>query len=284
MGKGGGRLKKTLLASTAYSKSKDRTKLHTTAKGSAAVAKPHPTPKLARKLANARPPYSHHQSILLVGEGNFSFANALLSTVYVQAPENMTATSFDSLDVVHEKYPDAEAFIENLTESGALVLHDVDASKLSKTKSLKGRKFDVIAFNFPHVGAGIKDQDRNIMENQKLIASFITSALAFLEPNGEIHIALKDSHPYTNWNIKMLAANQGLCLKSKTPFIPSMYPGYTHRRTIGFDERVSTDDNADLKRGSGEGGVGNCFTFVFWRLELAQKQSQKKGKDGNESD
>ncbi|KAJ3227848.1 hypothetical protein HDU81_006428 [Chytriomyces hyalinus] len=294
MAKKGGRLKNTLLKSTAYTKNKNakgqiiaqvKKGPSMIAKKDAVTAAPQPLPK---KRGNVKPPYSHHQTMLLVGEGNFSFANSLISNIYVEAPENMTATSFDTLEVVKEKYPDAEVILNNLEESGVTLFHGVDASNISKCKPLKGKKFDIIVFNFPHVGAGIKDQDRNIMANQELIAGFFKSALQHLNPNGEIHIALKNSHPYTNWNIKLLASNQDLCMKSKTPFIPSMYPGYAHRRTIGFDDRISTTENEDLMRGAGAdaaAGISNCFTFAFWRLELARKQSQKKQQvDGNESE
>ncbi|KAI9346205.1 hypothetical protein BDR26DRAFT_856034 [Obelidium mucronatum] len=190
----------------------------------------------------------------------------------------MTATSYDTEEVVREKYPDAQSHITPLVESGVKVIHGVDAANLNKTKALKGKTFDVIVFNFPHVGLGIKDQDRNILANQELISAYFESALEHLNPAGEIHIALKNSHPYTQWNIKTLASNHGLSMRAKTPFIPeTMYPLYTHRRTIGFDEKLSTTDNEDLKRG-GPGDIINCFTFAFWRVEFARKQSESKKK------
>ncbi|KAJ3060814.1 hypothetical protein HDU98_003229, partial [Podochytrium sp. JEL0797] len=93
------------------------------------------------------------------------------------------------------------------------------------------------------------------------------------------HIALKNSHPYTLWNIKLLAANHSLSMRAKTPFIPeTMYPLYVHRRTIGFDEKRSTSENEDLKRGVVEEGRVNCFTFAFWRVEDARLQTEGKKK------
>ncbi|KAJ3291454.1 hypothetical protein HDU79_002384 [Rhizoclosmatium sp. JEL0117] len=263
-------LKKTLLASSAF-----QPKSKIAKKGGPVVAQSNAPKKL--KNRNVRVPYSHDETMLLVGEGNFSFSNSLLSTIYVQAPENMTSTSYDSEEVVHEKYPDAKSHLTPLIESGVKVFHGVDARDLGKTKALKGKTFDVIVFNFPHVGLGIKDQDRNVMANQDLISGFFESALKFLKPSGEIHIAIKNSVPYTLWNIKTLGANHGLSLRTKTPFVPeTMYPLYAHRRTIGFDERLSTDDNEDLKRGAGD--LVNCFTFAFWRKEYAQKQAESKQK------
>lgn len=34
-----------------------------------------------------------------------------------------------------------------------------------------------------------------------------------------------------------------------------LYPGYSHRRTIGFDNKISTDGNVDIERGA--------VTYVF---------------------
>ncbi|KAJ3102279.1 hypothetical protein HK100_004393 [Physocladia obscura] len=219
-------------------------------------------------------------------EGNFSFAQSLLTNYYLESPENITATSYDSADIVHAKYPDAHTILENLTESGCAVLHSVDGTNLPKVKALKGKRFDFIVFNFPHIGQGIKDQERNIQANQAMLAQFFQSAISFLNPSGEIHVSLKDSYPYTAWNIKLLASRAEMSLRQRVPFLPEiMYPGYVHRRTIGFDDVLSSDANADLKRGPGivDDHVVNCFTFCFWRTEMARKQATGKNKNGSNS-
>jgi 25S rRNA (uracil2634-N3)-methyltransferase len=100
-------------------------------------------------------PFGASDRILLIGEGNFSFAVALLQPL---APlehlpaANITATALDTEKECHAKYPDAAENVRVLRETGAQVLFGVDATKLEKTSALKGKVFDRIVWNFPHAG------------------------------------------------------------------------------------------------------------------------------------
>ncbi|KAF9976295.1 hypothetical protein BGZ65_007896 [Modicella reniformis] len=203
------------------------------------------------------PPYNEHDTILLVGEANFSFAKCLTLEI-LNRGDTITATTLDSFD------------------AGVTVLYGVDATKLSKIKSFKGKRFTKIVFNFPHAGAGIKDQDRNVVSNQKLLRAFFESAADFLTDKdlgdskpGEILVTIKTGQPYDLWNIKKLATGTGL-LGSKTtyPFRPEQYPGYEHRRTIGFKQGVSQSGNAEVEN-------KNPKTFVFVKI-LAKEADMAK--------
>ena len=143
-------------------------------------------------------PFNSTDKILLIGEGNFSFARALLSTL---PPSNITATAYDSEEACYAKYPEAETIVQGLREKGVEVVFDVDATKLEKVGGWKGskRKWDRVVWNFPHagmlsalvlcvalfnigcwVGKGIADQDRNILTHQILILGFLRSIKPFL--------------------------------------------------------------------------------------------------------
>ena len=144
-------------------------------------------------------PFKPTDKILLIGEGNFSFARALIvdppSSLEHLVPANVTATSYDSEDACFSKYPEAEAIVSIIRQRGAEVLFGIDATKLQKHPILKGRRWDRIVWNFPHAGMrlvdgsdamsdslslvkgkGISDQDRNILSNQRLILDFLRSA------------------------------------------------------------------------------------------------------------
>jgi hypothetical protein len=117
------------------------------------------TGKGTAKVQNPRPstvPFKESDRILLIGEGNFSFAVALLQ--HPPAPlehlpsANITATALDTEEECHTKYPDAEQNVRALREKGTQVLFGVDATKLEKTPALKGKVFDRIVWNFPHAG------------------------------------------------------------------------------------------------------------------------------------
>lgn len=51
-----------------------------------------------------------------------------------------------------------------------------------------------------------------------------------------------------------------LRLKNALPFLPEAWAGYEHRRTLGFDEKLSARDSEELRKGA--------KTYVFaWTAE-----------------
>jgi 25S rRNA (uracil2634-N3)-methyltransferase len=101
-------------------------------------------------------PFKASDRILLIGEGNFSFAVALLQhppTPLDYLPSaNVVATTYDAEEECYTKYPDAEQNVRVLREKGSRVLFNVDATRLERTSALKGKTFDRIVWNFPHAG------------------------------------------------------------------------------------------------------------------------------------
>lgn len=72
------------------------------------------------------------------------------------SPHLLLATSFDSLTVGLEKYPDLMLHVTAIREAGAKVVFGVDATDLKKCKEVKeSGVWDRVAFNFPHVGTVI---------------------------------------------------------------------------------------------------------------------------------
>lgn len=108
-------------------------------------------------------PFQTTDTILLVGEGNFSFARALVNLDLSQSPfssqaatrvipENITATSYDSEDDCYAKYPDAKDIVSELKGKGVEVMFNVDATKISSKGIGKRKVYDRVVFNFPHAG------------------------------------------------------------------------------------------------------------------------------------
>lgn len=212
-------------------------------------------------------PFTEEESILFVGEGNFSFACSL-AELFPSNAYRMIATCYDSETQVKEKYEDAVQKINTIEDLGGTVLYEIDATKLSSLKVFKNQRFDKIVFNFPHVGAGIKDQDRNIRSNQVMLKDFFYNAADLLSSrqvfndmnDGEIMVTLKSGNPYDLWDIKKLAKQSGkLLTKTSFMFNPKLYPGYQHRRTIGFSEGLSKPENEEIID-------KNCRTYVFVKV------------------
>lgn len=197
--------------------------------------------------------YSSNEPILLVGEGNFSFARALCRNM--QEGKNVFATAFDNEATINTKYPDAAECREEIEEKfGGTTFVGVDARKLHKVREFH-HMFHKIVWNFPHIGSGETDVEKNVADHRKLLADFFTSAVKCLDPeqrNAAIHVALKDGEPYKSWKLPLIvqAACPELQLRATAPFVASAWPGYAHRRTAGFDERFSKADNEELSNGS----------------------------------
>ncbi|KAJ5595794.1 hypothetical protein N7450_002252 [Penicillium hetheringtonii] len=210
--------------------------------------------KLQPLQQNQRPivPFLRGDRILLVGEGDFSFARSLAKQYKCR---KLCATCYDSKETLFSKYPQAEGNIQEILsskiskdstinenesspgptststskQSAPKVLFSIDARKLGekggggkelktgftrrekkipawklhqqqqqesgngqgkgKTTSKTGSSastpppsgpWDVICFNFPHVGGLSTDVNRQVRANQELLVSFFKSCVPLL--------------------------------------------------------------------------------------------------------
>ena len=119
--------------------------------------------------------------MLLIGEGNFTFAAALATLLPLGG--RLTATSYDSAEEVAQKYGATfEGAKSTLEASGARILHSVDATRLEACKELRGDAFDVVWWNLPHVGGGHSEAD--VESNRLALRLFFKSARGFLLRKG----------------------------------------------------------------------------------------------------
>ncbi|XP_059444817.1 uncharacterized protein At4g26485-like isoform X2 [Corylus avellana] len=193
--------------------------------------------------------YSNSHKILLVGEGNFSFAVCLAKAF--DTAENMIATSVDSKEVWKNAYSNAKANLKELKKRTCTVLYHVDAHSMYRHPRLRSKLFDRIVFNFPHAGfIGSESEKRQIELHRTLVRGFLSNANHMLTENGEVHITHKTTHPFSKWEIVELAEEIGLRLVEKVPFERWFYPGYMNKRGSG----------AKINRTF---RVGECSTFKF---------------------
>ncbi|MCJ1353545.1 MAG: hypothetical protein MMC33_003531 [Icmadophila ericetorum] len=241
-------------------------------------------PKSKAATSTPRPrqatiPFSASDRILLVGEGDFSFATSLLKT---HTFTSLLATSFDILPTLTAKYPQGASNLESLTAAAPAVqvLHGVDATKLGKGNGGGGKKirqsgpYDKIVFNFPHTGGLTTDVERQIRANQELLVGFLRSCVdghllrgkgeeeEVWEDDGEqgkskagsVLVTLFEGDPYERWNIRDLARHVGLRVRESFKFPWEAYPGYAHRRTGG---------NESGGKNGWKGEERNARTYVF---------------------
>ncbi|KAK6886676.1 25S rRNA (uridine(2634)-N(3))-methyltransferase [Candida tropicalis] len=227
-------------------------------------------------------PFLNEDKVLLIGEGDFTFAKSLILQNYL-IPENLIATSFDSYEELILKYPNVDEVLKELKEFGVKIIHQVDATNLPLTLKLiqnskqkkankKLKLFDedtnrnsndglnYIMFNFPHTGKGIKDQDRNIRDHQKLILEYFKNCKQVFELinsnndlqgyntiQGKIIISLFEGEPYHSWGIKILGKSQGYKVERSGRFDWSMFPEYHHRRTNSTKDTTKPASERDAR-------------------------------------
>ncbi|XP_045873896.1 ferredoxin-fold anticodon-binding domain-containing protein 1 [Meles meles] len=167
--------------------------------------------------------------LLLVGEGNFSFAAALSETL--DASTHVTATCLQrSADVAGN--PVAQENLRRLRERGTEVRFGVDCTQLADAFKPQRREFDRIYFNFPHCG-----RKAGVVKNRELLAKFFQSCKDVLANEGEVHVALcrgqggtpadKPRREWHNsWQVVAMAALGGFILSDVHPFGCEAVPGY----------------------------------------------------------
>lgn len=207
-------------------------------------------------------PFEKTDTVLLVGDGDFSFACSIVKQGMV-APENLVATSFDSLEELQDKYAGVDEKLAYLKGEGVKVLHSIDATNLPQTMKVNmkstntgklfkpHKRLNNIMFNFPHTGRGMKDVDRNVRDHQKLVLGYFKSAKElFKSVNNEprkmgvpleeqdsraqkILLSLFEGQPYVSWGIKILARSEELRVERSGRFDWEAFEGYHHKRTNG---------------------------------------------------
>ncbi|KAM0916494.1 hypothetical protein ACQ4PT_010140 [Festuca glaucescens] len=193
--------------------------------------------------------YSSAQSILIVGDGDFSFSLELATAF--GSGENLVATSMDSYGALTSKYGKAESNVAELKRLGATVMHGVDATRMKLHPCLKTRRFDRIVFNFPHAGfKGKEDHLHVINAHKQLVHGFFANARHLLRPYGETHVCHKTGLPYDTWDIEQLANDCCLILVRKVAFSKEDYPGYNQKR-------------GDSAKCDQPFALGPCCTFMF---------------------
>lgn len=197
--------------------------------------------------------YNSKSSVLLCGEGNFSFALALV-TLFDGDGSNILATSLDRRDDAITAYPDLQDIEDCLEASGATVHFSVDVNdnknlhRIVKqwsapenneecernTGGMRQHRFggfDRIVWNFPDCGVGSLGR-LAVQVNQDTLHAFFCGAKTLLAKHGEVHVSMLGDEARTAWNVAGIAAQAGLLFRAELDFQPNDFPGYSHFRTL----------------------------------------------------
>jgi len=236
-------------------------------------------------------PFTNEDTVMLIGEGDFSFAVSCIKMGYIQ-PSKLIVTSYDSsANELSHKYP--KTFPQNnefLMEKGVQIHYKVDATDIIRSMKLKKSKgfpkLDYICFNFPHTGRGMKDMDRNIRDHQILVLGYLKSSMETFEflnkqkdatsdlnilgkeaKEPKIILSVFEGEPYDSWNIKSLSKTLGLKVERSGKFQWSAFEGYKHKRTNSEWDTTKVANERDAR------------IYVF---EKFKKQPKKKHVDSDD--
>ncbi|KYN37065.1 GTP-binding protein 5 [Trachymyrmex septentrionalis] len=183
--------------------------------------------------------FNKNDSVLLIGEGNFSFSAALLRQ---NLNIELIATCYES----GTNQEAAERNVDYLQSNGICVLFDVDATKLEECLSLKSRRFDKIIFNFPHAGGKMR-----IERNRDLLKDFFVSSERMIKENGQILVTLCNGQGGTpmdeprrrwddSWKIVEMAAHGNFILTRIEPFLWQSFQNYIVTGYRSLDKQFHT--------------------------------------------
>ena len=97
-------------------------------------------------------PFNSTDTILLLGEANFSYTLSLIAEPHNIPVHQLLATSYDTERECYLKYPDGEGNVKKLRDAGVKVEFKVDAGNLEKCKAVGKGRWSRVIFNFPHAG------------------------------------------------------------------------------------------------------------------------------------
>lgn len=171
--------------------------------------------------------------VLLVGEGNLSFAKNLMAMPQTGVT-HVTATIFEKeRNVSDETTKNAQIILHK----GGEVFYGVDATRLDK--SIARQKFHTIIFQFPNVGS--RESKHGHTSNHVMIRRFLRSAAPYLDEDGKAFITVVDNHHYAGlFKLDEAAAFAGYETPHCYPFDLLMFAGYSHTNTN--DDESAIDD------------------------------------------
>lgn len=143
--------------------------------------------------------------VLAVGDGDLSFSLAL-SRAFGGSIE-LLATSWLSADELSQRYKSAARIRQELLQSGASLLHQVDACHLDGLEAA-----DIVIFNFPHLGDVAGDchspSSEHVQQHRRLLCHFLHAAYAASSTTGEVHLTLCGEQAGL-WDLQAAACRAG---------------------------------------------------------------------------
>mmetsp|Transcript_58831 Transcript_58831/g.137809 ORF Transcript_58831/g.137809 Transcript_58831/m.137809 type:complete len:620 (+) Transcript_58831:43-1902(+) len=132
---------------------------------------------------------------LVVGDANLSFARLLAQhREALGHVGRIVATTFETIEILRERYPEIDATVKELEDKNAEVLHNVDGTRLAVDPRFQGMEntFGAVYYNFPHAGVvrGFFDGHPFVRwRHENLMHLFFRALRGFVKPGGVVKVA-----------------------------------------------------------------------------------------------
>jgi len=132
---------------------------------------------------------------LVVGDANLTFS--ILLAKHREALGHVgriVATTFETIEILRERYPEIDATVKELESKDAEVLHNVDGTRLAVDPRFQDmvKKFEAVYYNFPHAGVvqGFFDGHPFVRwRHENLMHLFFRALRSFVKPNGLVKVS-----------------------------------------------------------------------------------------------
>lgn len=186
--------------------------------------------------------------VITIGDGDLSFSRAILEHV---PPNNLIATTYDSEDVLRDKY--TRNALNDLLSAGVMVKHSVDIKDSASVNRLPQNFADIVIFNHPLVpsqpGDALPQKERKKranLANRDLLYYFLKHSFAgLLNPEGQrlCYITSKSVKPYSDWHIETsLTLNRPYQFLGNQVFNLSLFKNYMVRK-VDKDKYVKHEES-----------------------------------------
>lgn len=132
---------------------------------------------------------------LVVGDANLTFS--ILLARHREALGHVgriVATTFETIEILRERYPEINATVKELESKDAEVFHNVDGTRLAVDSRFQDmvKKFGAVYYNFPHAGVvqGFFDGHPFVRwRHENLMHLFFRALRGFVKPNGLVKVS-----------------------------------------------------------------------------------------------
>eukprot|EP00756_Hemistasia_phaeocysticola_P044151 Hpha_TRINITY_DN17758_c0_g1::TRINITY_DN17758_c0_g1_i1::g.46373::m.46373/K19307/BMT5; 25S rRNA (uracil2634-N3)-methyltransferase len=194
--------------------------------------------------------FTPQSKILVVGEGNFSWAWNLCHIL--GTGENLVCTDAVMNSTVATT---CDQYLIPLIEAGATITMRLDATRMGKQLLVRrcGTFFDFVVWNYPHTTTPNRARHSQ-EEHRQLLTRFLQQAELILTPGGRASITVKDGYPYNEWRIGSLVPGGKMKYVGCEAFTPERWQVYAH---------VTTRAGAGVNGSSQIARVFPAHTYVY---------------------